>query len=68
VTPQQRLQVMRLEHAATGAAIEALEQQEREKKWANRPLSSLTRAEKVELVGELGFEEFRRRVEREYQR
>ena len=65
-TPAERLALLRLEHTATGAAIEALEQQEKERRWAGKKLGELTMQERSAMVADLGGAEYERRVREEY--
>jgi hypothetical protein len=66
ITPQERLALLKLEHSAAGAAIEALETQAREQKWSGRPLASMSRSEKAQMIGDLGVKAFLKRVEAEH--
>jgi hypothetical protein len=67
-TPAERLALLKLEHTATGAAIAALEQEERTRRWAGKKLSELSMREKAAMVSDLGAAEYERRVREEFDR
>jgi hypothetical protein len=65
-SPQERLALLKLEHTATGAAIEALEQDERQKRWQGREVRKMTTTERAQFITDCGRRAFEEALAREY--
>jgi hypothetical protein len=64
--PDEQLALAKVAHEALSGTIQSLEREATAKRWAGRRIRSLTRAEKVQMVQDLGVREFERRLVLEY--